>query len=138
VQTTQLKTIEHYETTLDETVREWSAAQRGAFAAAMAERWLPAYEQFSAAENWGDAPGLRRILDPAWNHAIGRPLTPADRARYEQQLQVCTPHMDDFDAPRPRGVCRPPRGPGVLQGPRQRRRLGPGRPEWVLGLPARR
>ena len=31
----------------------WSVEHRIALAAAMAERWLPAYEAFSAREEWG-------------------------------------------------------------------------------------
>ena len=52
--------------------------QRVALAAAMAERWLPVYEVFSAAEQWGDPANLRRSLDAVWNHLRGRLLSSSD------------------------------------------------------------
>jgi hypothetical protein len=45
---------------LHETIEPWSPEQRVALAAAIAERWLPVYETFSAAEQWGDP--ARRLL----------------------------------------------------------------------------
>jgi uncharacterized protein YjaG (DUF416 family) len=105
MQTAQLKTIDHYETALDEAVRAWSPAQRVALAAAMAERWLPIYEAFAAAEEWGDPAALRRTLDAVWGHVLGRMMTPADRARHAKLLDDCTPHMDDFDAPEALAAC---------------------------------
>src|SRR5687768_15501335 len=52
--TPKLNSIDDYELFLSETIENWSQQQRTAFAAAMAERWLPVYESFSAAEDWGD------------------------------------------------------------------------------------
>ena len=93
-----LNSIDEYESYLAVTLKGWSPRQRLAFAAGMAERWLPAYAAFSDAEEWGDAEGLRRSLDAVWRHLAGRSLSAADRARHLQLLHDSTPHMDDFDA----------------------------------------
>ena len=101
----ELKSIEDYESFLDATIKRWSPEQRVALAAAMAERWLPSYETFSAAEQWGDAASLRRSLEAVWAHACGRRLAPAERARQLQLLADSTPHMDDFDAYEALAAC---------------------------------
>ena len=49
-----LKSIDEYEVFLTEKITQWSAERRVALAAAITEHWLPAYESFSAEENWGD------------------------------------------------------------------------------------
>jgi hypothetical protein len=100
-----LNTIDDYESFLGGRLRKWSARQRLALAAAMAERWLPAYEQFSAAEEWGDPASLRRSLDAVWGHLAGGTLKPADRARHMKQLDDSTPHLDDFDAREAWAAC---------------------------------
>ena len=58
----ELKSIDDYEAFLTETMTPWSPQQRVALAAAIAEHWLPAYESFSAEEEWGDPASLRRSL----------------------------------------------------------------------------
>jgi Protein of unknown function (DUF416) len=100
-----LKSLDDYERWLGVTVKTWSPAQRTAFAAAMAERWLPVYEAFAAAERWGDPAHLRRSIEAAWNHARGQTLAPAELARHNAQLRDCTPHMDDFEAPEALAAC---------------------------------
>ena len=94
----KLNSIDEYESYLALTLKGWSPQQRLAFAAGMAERWLPAYLAFSEAEEWGDSEGLRRSLDAVWGHLAGRSLSAGDRARHLQLLHDSTPHMDDFDA----------------------------------------
>jgi uncharacterized protein YjaG (DUF416 family) len=94
----ELKSIDDYELLVSETLAPWTAMQRTALAAAMAERWLPAYEAFAKQEDWGDAAALRRMLDSIWGHVAGRTLDAPSRARYATQLHDSTPHMDDFDA----------------------------------------
>jgi uncharacterized protein YjaG (DUF416 family) len=103
--TPKLNSIDDYQLFLDETIETWSQEQRTAFAAAMAERWLPVYEAFSKAEEWGDPASFRRALDAVWRHVSGQPLGRADRARYAQQIDDTTPHMDDFDAPEALAAC---------------------------------
>ena len=71
----------------------------------MAERWLPVYEAFAAAELWGDPAALRGSLEAAWVHLCGRRLTSADLARHAARLHDVTPHMDDFDAPAALAAC---------------------------------
>jgi len=91
------KTIDDYEAFLSKTLASWSPQRRVALAAAMAQRWLPVYVEFSAREQWGDPVSLRQTLAAVWAHAAGDPLRPADRARREAALLDVTPHMDDFD-----------------------------------------
>src|SRR5262245_21143319 len=92
----ELKNLDDYEIFLTERMTPWSARQRVALAAAIAERWLPVYEAFSAEEDWGDPATLRRSLEAIWAHVEGR--TPLDIARHIKQIDDITPHMDDFDA----------------------------------------
>src|ERR1041385_321768 len=94
----ELKNIDEYEIFLTETMTLWSPERRVALAAAIAEHWLPAYESFSAAEDWGDPASLRQSLDAVWSCVRGRVLTESDIARHSQKLEEITPHMDDFDA----------------------------------------
>jgi uncharacterized protein YjaG (DUF416 family) len=94
----ELKSIDEYEVFLTETMTPWLPQQRVALAAAIAEHWLPAYESFSAEEDWGDPASLRRSLDALWSHVQGRALAASDLARHTQQIEEITPHMDDFDA----------------------------------------
>ncbi len=101
----KLNTIDDYECFLHERMAGWSPPQRVALAAALAERWLPTYEAFSAAEQWGDPANLRRGLEAVWGHVRGQKLAPADLARCAQQVDDCTPHMDDFEAPEALAVC---------------------------------
>jgi len=57
---------------------------RVAFAAACAERQMPAYRAFASQSGLGDAEALRRFLDDAW-------LNPAksDEPEFHRQLQDC-------------------------------------------------
>lgn len=93
-----LKSIDDYEVFLTEKLTTWSPGQRLALAAAIAERWLPAYESFSAENEWGDPASLRRSLDAVWGCVEGRALADKDLARHIGQAEDVTPHMDDFDA----------------------------------------
>jgi uncharacterized protein YjaG (DUF416 family) len=101
----ELKSIDEYEIFLTETMTPWSAPQCVALAVAIAEHWLPAYESFSADEDWGDPASLRRSLDAVWSHIQGRMLADRDVARHIQQIEEITPHMDDFDAEEALAAC---------------------------------
>lgn len=95
----KINTLDDYEMFLGERIETWSPEQRLALAAAMAERWLPVYDDFSKREEWGDSPSLHFCLDAVWRHLLGdNQLTSGDRARYKGQINEVTPHMDDFDA----------------------------------------
>ncbi len=83
----------------------WTPEQRTAYTAALAERWLTAYEAFSAEEAWGDAGALRRILEAIWAHLQGRKLPAAKRSAYSQQAIDNAPSADDFDAPEALAAC---------------------------------
>jgi uncharacterized protein YjaG (DUF416 family) len=78
----KLNSIDEYEAFLTEKMTFWSTQQRIALAAAIAERWLPAYESFSAEEDWGDPDALRQSLDAVWSCVQGRILTESDIARH--------------------------------------------------------
>jgi uncharacterized protein YjaG (DUF416 family) len=101
----ELKSLDDYEIFLTEKMTPWSPHQRVALAAAIAEHWLPAYESFSVAEDWGDPAALRRSLDAVWNHVQGRALAETDAVRHVQQVEEITPHMDDFDAEEALTAC---------------------------------
>jgi hypothetical protein len=100
-----LKSLDEYEVFLTEKMTPWSPQQRVALAAAIAEHWLPAYESFSAEEDWGDSASLRRSLDAVWSHVQGRVLAERDVARHIQQVEEITPHMDEFDAEEALTAC---------------------------------
>jgi uncharacterized protein YjaG (DUF416 family) len=90
-------TFDEYERQVAASLGAWSPQQRLAFGAALAERWLRAYEAFSAAEGWGDPAVLRRIVSAIWDHLRGRHIEPADRARFREQLHENAPDTEDFD-----------------------------------------
>ena len=94
-----LNNLDDYERYVTAILERWSAVQRTAFAAAMAERWVHAYVAFAKREEWGDPDAVRRSIDAVWAHVGGRPLAARDRARHLTLLHDCTPHMDDFDEP---------------------------------------
>src|SRR5512141_1600214 len=93
----EFASLDDYESFIQKQIESWSPARRTALAAAMAERWLPAYETFSATESWGDPAILRQGLDAVW--AVVRGDSPVvDWSRLNNQIHNVTPHMDDFDA----------------------------------------
>jgi uncharacterized protein YjaG (DUF416 family) len=94
----ELKTADDYDRFLTDRLGQLMSEQRTALAAAMAERWYPAYATFSKTASWGDAAVLRRSLDAVWDHLRGTPLTAAERERLIAGVDKVTPHMDDFDA----------------------------------------
>jgi hypothetical protein len=81
----ELTGLDDYEIFLIEKMIPWSPQQRVALAAAIAEHWLPAYESFSADEDWGDPASLLRSLDAVWNHVQGRVLAETDVMRRIQK-----------------------------------------------------
>jgi uncharacterized protein YjaG (DUF416 family) len=91
------KTVDDYDRFLDNRLAQLTPDQRTALAAAMGERWYPAYVSFSTSEKWGDAAALRRSLDAVWTHLRGTPLTSAERERLVAAVDRATPHTDDFD-----------------------------------------
>jgi uncharacterized protein YjaG (DUF416 family) len=93
----QPATFDEYERQVGAAVQAWSSQQRLAFVTALAERWLQAYEKFSAAEDWGDPAVLRRIVGAVWDHLGGRPITPADYARFIEQIKENGPDTEEFD-----------------------------------------
>src|SRR4030042_4870810 len=87
-----------YEAFIKAAIAPWSPAKRIVLAASMAERWLPAYEIFSANENWGDPAILRQSLDSVWKMVDDHAFTRVDWAALMGKVHSITPHMDDFDA----------------------------------------
>jgi uncharacterized protein YjaG (DUF416 family) len=95
--TDELKTVDDYDRLLNDRLARLTPEQRTALAAAMGERWYPAYAAFSEAEDWGDAGVLRQSLDAVWDHLRAKPLAAAERGRLVAAVDEVTPHMDDFD-----------------------------------------
>jgi uncharacterized protein YjaG (DUF416 family) len=93
----ELQTPDDYDRFLTDRLARLTPEQRTALAAAMGERWYPAYAAFSKAEGWGDASVLRRGLDVVWDHLRGMRLAAAERERLIASVDENTPHMDDFD-----------------------------------------
>ena len=93
----ELETVEDYDQYVNDRLGQLSPEQRTALAAAMGERWYPAYASFAHSEKWGDAAVLRRSLDAVWSHLRGTPLVPAERERLVAGVDKVTPHTDDFD-----------------------------------------
>jgi|GEM_PF-1384906 len=94
----EFDSLQTYENFIEEKIKPWAPMQRTVLAAAMAERWLPAYQTFSEDEEWGDPGILRHSLDAVWNTASGRPSALVNWGRLKNQVHEITPHMDDFDA----------------------------------------
>ena len=88
--------FDEYKRLTGETLQAWSPQQRVAFVAALAERWLQAFEKFSAAGQ-GDPAVLRQIVDAVWDHVRGRLLAPTDATRFNAQIDENAPDTEDFD-----------------------------------------
>jgi uncharacterized protein YjaG (DUF416 family) len=90
-------TFDEYQQLTGETLKAWSPQQRLAFVAALAERWLQAYEKFSAAQGEGDPAVLRQIVGAVWDHLRGRPIAPTDANRFTGQINENAPDTEEFD-----------------------------------------
>ncbi len=90
--------LEDYEGFIRETIEPWPPVRRVALAAAMAQRWLPAYETFTTRESWGDPAILRQGLEAVWQTVQSGTSLSVDWHRLSSELSNVTPHMDDFDA----------------------------------------
>jgi uncharacterized protein YjaG (DUF416 family) len=101
-----IDTADDYDRFITHRLGQLTPGQRTALAAAMGERWYPAYLAFSTAEQWGDATLLRRSLDAVWEHLRGTPLPAAERERLIGGVDKVTPHMDDFDANEALSACQ--------------------------------
>jgi uncharacterized protein YjaG (DUF416 family) len=87
------------------TLHPWSDERRLAFVAALAERWLPEYEAYAAAERWGNPTLLRQAMDAVWGHLRGRRLSERMREDYSEQVRDNTPHTEDLDSNEPLIAC---------------------------------
>jgi hypothetical protein len=101
----EFDSLADYESFVRSTIEPWSPERRTCLAAAMAERWLPAYVTFTASEDWGDPAVLRQSLDAVWNSLRGAPSSAVEWSRHKKDLDNVTPHMDDFDANEALCVC---------------------------------
>jgi uncharacterized protein YjaG (DUF416 family) len=80
---------------LAESIEGLPEPARAAFAAACAERLLPAYHKFSARSNRGDPRILEQILTRLWTDLSGEPMSEAET---EAQIDACMgliPQEDD-------------------------------------------
>ncbi len=88
----KIKTLDDYEMFLGETIESWAPEKRLALAAAMAERWLPAYDAFSKKEQWGDVDTMHHCLNAVWQHLLGSlELSGGDRSRLYPSDSYCDP-----------------------------------------------
>ncbi|MFO0937524.1 MAG: DUF416 family protein [Gemmataceae bacterium] len=94
-----------YETYLGSALRTWNPSLRIILAAAIAERWFPAYQRFSETENAGNTPGLKQILHSIWDHARGSSMNRDDLQRMMTTVDDAAPHLDDFDAYQALAFC---------------------------------
>jgi uncharacterized protein YjaG (DUF416 family) len=101
----ELRTVDDYDRFVTGRLAQLTPEQRTAMAAAMGERWYPAYAAFSKTEDWGDATVLRRSLDAVWDQLRGKPLVAVERERLIAGVEKATPHMDDFDADEALSAC---------------------------------
>jgi uncharacterized protein len=69
--------------------------QRMAFAACCCERVLPAYENFSREEGWGDPRPLRDALERVWASANGKHLEAKEAQPLVSLCAEQVPHLDD-------------------------------------------
>jgi len=99
------KTEKEHQDRLSSKMSGWKPEQRLAFTAALAERWLKAYEVFSTEEGWGDVALLQKILVSVWEHLEGHKLTRARRSTYSQQVIENAPDTEAFDAPQALTAC---------------------------------
>jgi len=90
--------IDGYLIILRAMLRSWSRAQRLAFAAALSERWLGVYENFSTANGWGHPEQLRDALDDVWAHIQGQNFPASAWKKHSQAIMENTPDLDEFDA----------------------------------------
>lgn len=93
-----LNSVDDFKRFVSDTIKPWSREQRIALAAAMAERWLPVYESFSAEEKWGDPSTFQRALQSVWNCVLGHTLTPKDHRLHKKRVEENTPDQDDVDS----------------------------------------
>lgn len=95
-----------FESFISQTIRPWSNEKRTVLAAAMAERWLPAYEVFSDKNDWGNPATFADVVQVVWNCVLSRQkLTEEDVKLHQQRLRQDTPHADDFDCEEAIAAC---------------------------------
>jgi uncharacterized protein YjaG (DUF416 family) len=82
----EFKNLDNYEDFIRGTIESWSPVRRTALVAAMAERWLPAYEAFSISEDWGNPIILRQSLDAVWNTLRGQGHSSVDWSHLKDQI----------------------------------------------------
>lgn len=78
---------------------------RMVFAAAMAERWFPAVEEFLAAEDWPEGAPLAGILERVWTCVAGVADPRVALAGAVDEVEEATPHMDLVEAPTAMAAC---------------------------------
>lgn len=90
---------------LEKMMTSWNNHQRTAFAAVLAEQWLPHYETFAQEEGWGRVDVFRDSLDAVWEHLKGNKLSRSDGKRYSRQIISNAPDTEEFDAPLALATC---------------------------------
>lgn len=88
-------TIVFDEAELVRELEELALQSRVAFAAACAERLLPAYAAFSALANRGDAPALAEMLARVWQDLLGQKLEPDELQADVDRVMRLIPGEDE-------------------------------------------
>ena len=100
------KSLDHFESFMSKTISPWSNEQRTLLAAAMAERWLPVYEEFSEKNDWGNPAAFEDAVQTIWNCVLGhQKLTAQDLKLHSERMDKNTPHVDDFDCEEALAAC---------------------------------
>src|SRR5690349_8253068 len=83
------------ETALLRELARLATRSRAAFAAACAERLLPAYERFSRRAGRGDPVALSRILARVWEHLLGDEMTDEEVSTELRKCMELIPGEDE-------------------------------------------
>ena len=100
------QSLDQFESFISKTITPWSNEQRSVLAAAMAERWLPVYEEFSEKNDWGNPAAFEDAVKTAWNCVLGHQKLPAqDLKLHSERMDKHIPHLDDFDCEEALAAC---------------------------------
>lgn len=100
------ESLDQFESFISKTISPWSNEQRSLLAAAMAERWLPVYEDFSEKNDWGNPAAFGDTVQTVWNCVLGQQkLTAQDLKLHNERMDKNTPHADDFDCEEALAAC---------------------------------
>ena len=93
-----LNSLDDFANFVIQTINPWTKEKRTVLAAAIAERWLAVYEEFSEKNHWGNPATFEDVVEMIWNCVLNnRTLTDKEVKVQDDRLLKDTPHLDDFD-----------------------------------------